>query len=34
MKNGWKNSAPWVYDVDPEKIIIEEGASQGMGQRA
>ena len=28
MKNGWKNSAPWVYDVDPEKIIIEEGASQ------
>ena len=29
-KNGWKNSAPWVYDVDPEKIIIEEGASQGM----
>ena len=30
MKNGWKNSAPWVYDVDPEKIIIEEGASQGM----
>ncbi len=30
MKNGWKNSAPWVYDVDPEKIIIEEGTSQGM----
>ncbi len=30
MKNGWKNSAPWVYDVDPEKIIIEEGASQKM----
>ncbi len=30
MKNGWKNSAPWVYDVDPEKIILEEGASQGM----
>jgi rhodanese-related sulfurtransferase len=30
MKNGWKNSAPWVYDVDPEKIIIEEGASQMM----
>ena len=24
MKNGWKNSAPWVYDFDPEKIIIEE----------
>jgi rhodanese-related sulfurtransferase len=30
MKNGWKNSAPWVYGVDPEKIIIEEGASQQM----
>ena len=30
MKNGWKNSAPWVYDVDPEKIIIEECASQKM----
>jgi rhodanese-related sulfurtransferase len=24
MKNGWKNSAPWVYDIDPEKIILEE----------
>jgi len=24
MKNGWKNSAPWVYQFDPEKIIIEE----------
>ncbi len=24
MKNGWKNSAPWVYDIDPEKIIIEQ----------
>jgi rhodanese-related sulfurtransferase len=24
LKNGWKNSAPWVYDFDPEKIIIEE----------
>jgi rhodanese-related sulfurtransferase len=34
MKNGWKNSAPWVYGVDPEKIIIEEGASQGMGRQA
>jgi rhodanese-related sulfurtransferase len=30
MKNGWKNVAPWVYDVDPEKIIIEEGRAQGM----
>jgi len=25
MKNGWKNSAPWVYTLDPEKIILEEG---------
>jgi rhodanese-related sulfurtransferase len=30
MKNGWKNSAPYVYNVDPEKIIIEEGASLQM----
>jgi len=29
MKNGWKNSAPWVYDVDPEKIIIEELSAVG-----
>ena len=29
MKNGWKNSAPWVYGIDPEKIIIEEGAISG-----
>ena len=28
MRNGWKNSAPWVYGFDPEKIILEEGASQ------
>jgi len=28
MRNGWKNSAPWVYTIDPEKIIIEEGASK------
>jgi rhodanese-related sulfurtransferase len=28
MKNGWKNSAPWVYTIDPEKIILEEGASK------
>jgi len=28
MKNGWKNSAPWVYDIDPEKIILEEFASK------
>lgn len=28
MKNGWKNSAPWVYSIDPEKIILEEGDSK------
>jgi rhodanese-related sulfurtransferase len=30
IKNGWKNSAPWVYDIDPEKVILEEGASKGF----
>ena len=28
MRNGWKNSAPWTYSIDPEKIILEEGASK------
>jgi rhodanese-related sulfurtransferase len=28
MKNGWKNTAPWVYSIDPEKIILEETNSQ------
>jgi hypothetical protein len=28
MKNGWKNSAPWVYSIDPEKIILEETNTQ------
>ena len=29
MKNGWKNSGlPWIYDIDPEKIILLEGASK------
>jgi rhodanese-related sulfurtransferase len=28
MKNGWKISAPWDYGLDPEKIIIEEVASE------
>ena len=28
MRNGWKNSAPWVYGVDPEKILLEEGTSK------
>ncbi|MCP3868270.1 MAG: hypothetical protein GY703_09295 [Gammaproteobacteria bacterium] len=28
-KNRWKNSGlPWVYDIDPEKIILKEGASE------
>jgi rhodanese-related sulfurtransferase len=26
MRNGWKNSAPWVYGFDPERIILKEGA--------
>jgi hypothetical protein len=28
MRNGWKNSAPWVYSYDPEKIILKEGSSE------
>ena len=28
MRNGWKNSAPWTYGIDPEKIILEEGAGK------
>jgi len=28
MRNGWKNSAPWVYGFDPEKLILEEAAAQ------
>jgi hypothetical protein len=24
MRHGWKNSAPWVYSYDPEKIILSE----------
>ena len=34
MKNGWKNwGLPWVYGVDPDKILIEEGArNPGPGQ--
>ena len=30
MKNGWKNSAPWVYSIDPEKIILDQGAVKGF----
>ena len=32
-KNGWKNSAPWVYDIDPEKVILEEGTSRRRSDR-
>jgi len=28
MRNGWKNSAYLVYDLDPEKTILEEGAAK------
>jgi rhodanese-related sulfurtransferase len=32
MRNGWKNSAPWVYGYDPEKIILKEGSSKQTTQ--
>ena len=25
MRNGWKNSAPWSYDLDPAKVWIPTG---------
>jgi rhodanese-related sulfurtransferase len=25
MKNGWKNSAPWSYDLDPTRVWIPTG---------
>ena len=29
MKNGWKNAGmPWTYTLDPEKIMLAEGASK------
>ena len=28
MRNGWKNSAPWTYGIDPEKLILTEGSSK------
>jgi len=28
MRNGWKNSAPWTYSLDPEKFILIKGASK------
>ena len=28
MRNGWKNSAPWTYGIDPEKLILAEGSSK------
>jgi rhodanese-related sulfurtransferase len=30
MKNGWKNSAPWGYDLDPEQFILDAGAAKQM----
>ena len=24
MKNGWKNSAPWTYDVNPEQMRLPQ----------
>ena len=32
MRNGWKNSAPWVYGYDPEKILVKEGLSKQTAQ--
>ncbi len=28
MRNGWKNSVPWTYGIDPEKLILTEGSSK------
>ena len=28
MRNGWKNSVPWTYGIDPEKLILTEGYSK------
>ena len=29
MKNGWKNwGLPWVYSIDPDMVLIEEGTSK------
>ncbi len=28
MRNGWKNSVPWTYGIDPERIILEEGTAK------
>ncbi len=28
MRNGWKNSAPWTYGIDPEKLILAEGTAK------
>jgi len=32
MKNGWKNSAPWVYDTDPGKFLIGQGVAKQADQ--
>jgi rhodanese-related sulfurtransferase len=31
VRNGWKNSAPWGYYLDPEQFILEAGAAKKMG---
>jgi rhodanese-related sulfurtransferase len=29
MRNGWKNTGlPWVYSIDPDRVILEEGTSR------
>lgn len=28
LRNGWKNSVPWVFTIDPERIILENSAQQ------
>ncbi len=28
MRNGWKNSVPWTFGIDPEKLILAEGSSK------
>ena len=30
MRNGWKNSVPWTYSIDPESIILKDGASNSQ----
>jgi hypothetical protein len=32
MRNGWKNSAPWIYGYDPEKVILKESTPTQTAQ--